>query len=95
MIRDGKFDFIFGPHGSTLFILDEPHECAACHAMKTLFVARPGIGALCLICDNPRREQADYDAWLLANCLSLRLEPCALSQPTKEAPCSARPAVAN
>jgi hypothetical protein len=29
IIRDGKFDFIFGPHGSTLFILDEPHECDA------------------------------------------------------------------
>jgi hypothetical protein len=62
--------------------------------MKLLFVARPGIGALCLICDNPRREQAEYDAWLLTELLGTKHSPLS-STSSSEAPCSARPAVAS
>jgi hypothetical protein len=95
IVNTSHFDFIFGPHGSSLFILDDAHECDSCHTMKKLFVARPAQGAVCLVCDNPRREQAEIDAWLLESFLpeARSLKPEA--PPTKEAPCSARPAVAS
>lgn len=89
IISAGSFAFIFGPHRASLFILDAPHTCDGCHRSMRLFVARPGDGALCLVCDNPRRERADYDAWLLDSVLPKAQSLTPKAPPTKEAQCSA------
>jgi hypothetical protein len=72
IINGGKFEFIFDHFTrASLFILDEPHECDGCHVAHFLFVARPGAGAFCLCCDNPRHEKATYDEWLLRQILQV------------------------
>lgn len=33
-----EVEFMWGPDGSCVVIADQPHECARCHVMRSLFV---------------------------------------------------------